>query len=455
VTLVWPSAQGEGSNITDYIVAVNGQTRSVGANLGGTFSVPTNGTAYTFTVVAKNNSTSGPSSTVTGYAAGTPSIDGAVVPTQAAPADSATTTVTITVNGANQNGPQPVVYTVNRDGTALPACKGITSRVCVDQGVTNGRTYTYAATVSTTFLGVTRTSAPKSAAPFTPYGVPAQWTQPVVARAANLNNGVVLSYTVPASRGKTSVVSANLGSGWVNVPSPGPDGGAATSPALAGIQGGGQATMRVCNEGGKCTQSGAVPYNSYRDTTTPVFINGSVSGQVVCVGVQAAANGWTATLTLNGPTGGQSTSGSGALQIAQVCAYVGPSATAQFTATLTDSAHPNGEPARGTKSNAWSASTPAATFVLSHGAGYSCSAGTCYPVFVTLHDWRANSAVYCFAKGVGAGDWYSTKPVDGAGNHVAFRDGPNGNLWDSAGSRYTDGSFVAGQDAGSLTCTQQ
>ncbi len=438
VTLVWPSAQGEGSAITDYIVAFNGQTRPMGAGLGGTFAVPTNGTAYTFTIVAKNNSTTGPSSTVTGYAAGTPSIDGAVVPTQAAPADSATTTVTITVNGANQNGPQPVVYTVTRDGIALPACKGITSKVCVDQGVTNGKTYTYAATVSTTFLGVTRTSAPKSAAPFTPYGVPAQWTQPVVARASNLSNGVVLNYTVPASRGKTSVVSANLGSGWVSVPSPGPEGGAATSPALAGIQGGGQVTMRVCNEGGKCTQSGAVPYNAYADTTTPVFINGSVSGQVVCVGVRAAASGWTATLTLNGPAGGQSTSGSGALQIGQVCATVGWSTTANFSATITDSAHPNGEPSRSQKTMTWSASTgpePVPEIWVTHGTT-SGGCANCKNTYLELRKFRPNTRVHCFVKASVTNliSWEVYWTVDGNGNHPASDQGNQGTLWSANSS---------------------
>ncbi len=355
VTLEWSSAQGDGSAITDYIVAWNGRTQSVGSALTGTFPVPANGPPYTFTLVAKNNSTSSNPSTVVGHAAGIPSIAGAVVPSQAAPADSSTTTVTIQVNDAGPNGPEPVSYTVLRDGAALPACKGIAGSVCTDQGVTNGKIYTYSATVSTTFLGVTRTSAAKSAPPFTPYGLPGAWSAPT-ARAANLSNGVTLTYTVPPSRGSTSVVTADLGLGPVSVPGPGPNGGAATA-TVPGKQGGGQVVLKVCNEGGKCSSSPAVPYNAYADTPTPTFFSGSVNGPQVCVGATSAGTGWSATLTLSGPGVSQSISGSGALQIGPLCANVGYSTSATFTATVTDSGHPNGEPGRSTKSNSWGAST--------------------------------------------------------------------------------------------------
>lgn len=441
VTLTWPSAQGEGSAITDYVIAWNGQTQSVGPALTATLPVPANGPAYTFTLVAQNNSVNGPSSTATGSAAGTPSI-GSLTAAQAAPADSATTTVTVTIAGTDPNGPQPASYTVTRNGAALPACTGISSTVCIDQGVTNGETVTYAATASTTFLGQTRTSPAVASAAYTPFGTPGAWGA-VTARAANLSNQVTLSYTVPPSRGKTSVVTANVGQGWVAAPAVGPAGGAG-SITLGGSQGGGQAQLRVCNEGNQCSTSAPVPYNAYADTTTPGFISGSVNNTVVCVGAQANANGWSATLTLNGA----STSGSGALQIGQVCQDVGWNTTATFTATITDSAHPNGEPGRSTKTATWSATTGPKPrnphFVISHSNGLP---------YVTLYEFVPGSTVSCFAEGAGGlKSWSSSKVVDANGFHPAFRDGSPSALVDSAGYLFTDGSYAPGDSSSGLTC---
>ena len=196
--------------------------------------------------------------------------------------------------------------------------------------------------------------------------------------------------------------------------------------------------MRVCNEGGKCTQSGAVPYNAYADTTTPVFINGSVSGQVVCVGVRAAASGWTATLTLNGPAGGQSTSGSGALQIGQVCATVGWSTTANFSATITDSAHPNGEPSRSQKTMTWSASTgpePVPEIWVTHGTT-SGGCANCKNTYLELRKFRPNTRVHCFVKASVTNliSWEVYWTVDGNGNHPASDQGNQGTLWSANSS---------------------
>lgn len=354
VTLTWPSAQGEGSAITDYIVAVNGVTQSVGSALTGTFTVPSNGPAYTFTIIAQNNSTKGPAGNVVAYAAGVPSI-GSVAVAQANPAQPTTqATVNITANTVNRNGPDGAVvsFTFFRDGAPLGGCQEISAPNCTDPNAVNGTTYTYSALVKSVFLGTHGPSSQVSSAAITPVGKPGEWSQPVVTRAADLNNRVTINYTVPPSNMKQSTVSANLGGGWVSVPTPGPGGGAG-SATLPGSQGGGQVQLQVCNEAGQCTQSAPVPYNAYGDTSAPVFANGSVNGTVVCVGASAAANGWTATLTLNG----QATSGSGNLSIGQVCQDVGWSATATFTATVTDSGHPNSEPGRTTKSTQWSATT--------------------------------------------------------------------------------------------------
>lgn len=427
ITLTWPSAQGEGSAIESYLVSVDGRSLDAGPALTYTVTGLSNGPAYTITVTAKNNSTTGPGGSVVGYAAGTPSLGGPLTPVQAAPADSSVTTVTITANGANQNGPQPVTYSFFRNGSALGACTNITSNVCVDQGVTNGQSVTYSASVSTVFLGVTRTSPTASAAPFTPYGIPAAWGT-VTARAANLNNQVALSYTVPASRGSGSTVSADLGQGWVQVSSPGPNGGAG-SATLPGNQGGGQVSMRVCNEQNQCSTSGPVPYNAYGDTAAPQLSGGSVNGTTVCLGsTQANANGWGATLTLTGPGVNQTTSGSGALSIGQVCADVGYSATATFTATITDSAHPNGEPGRSTKTATWSGSTPPPPPPPTNKVFVSHSNGLAY---IRLEDWAPGSRVYCWVDPVGPyRKWTATWTVDGNGNRGADTNGDQGVLND-------------------------
>ena len=446
VTLTWPSAQGEGSAITDYLVAFNGTTQSVGSALTGTFQVPANGPAYTFTIVAQNNSTKGPAGTATAYAAGTPSVDGAVTPAQAAPANSDTTTVTITVAGVNQNGPEAPVHSFFRDGAALAACTNITSNVCIDQGVTNGKSYTYSATASTTFLGKTRTSAPpKAAAPFTPYGVP---DAPTITstKATGANNQFTVTYSVPNSRGAQSQMWANAGSGDVQVTASG-------SATLAGIMGGGTVQVWICNEA-RCSTKASSSYNAYSDTSTPTFVNGSVNGTTVCVGANAAANGWTATLDLNGTA----TSGAGNLQVGQICQDVGFGATAYFRATITDTGHPNPEPGRSTKTAHWSATTPPRpnpTASVSH-SGINCNGKTgFYCVYITLDNWRPNSTVRCEVAGVGLAGWYAVWGVDGTGHRDADTWGYANTtpplaspLYDSPGYQ-----FPNGVNAG--LCTQQ
>ncbi len=404
ITLTWPSAQGEGSPITDYIVAVNGVTQSVGPALTGTFAVPANGPAYTFTIVAQNNSTKGPAGTVVGYAAGVPSI-GSVTVAQANPAQPTDqATLNITANGVNRNGPDGAVvtYTFFRDGAPLAGCQEIAAPNCTDPNAVNGTTYTYSAQITSVYLGTHGPSATVSAAPITPVGKPDAWTQPITARAVNLSNGVALSYTVPPSHMKQSIVTANLGNGWVSVPSPGPAGGAA-STTVTGIQGGGQVQLQVCNEANQCTQSAPVPYNAYGDTAGPESFGGSVNGPIVCFAVRGWGNGWAATLTVSGPGVGQSTSGAGYLEMNGICPNIGYSQTATYTVTLTDSAHPNGEPGRATKTHTFQMVTgppPVSVSVYKGTAGsWSGCTVTCNRIGITLANFTSNATCKYYQDG--------------------------------------------------------
>lgn len=424
VTLTWPSAQGEGSAITDYIVAVNGRTQSVGSALTGTFSVPANGPAYTFTIVAQNNSTKGSPGTVVGYAAGAPQI-GSVAAVQANPAAPTTrATLNITANGVDRNGPDgaAVTYTFFRDGTPLPGCQGVSAPSCTDPNATNGETYRYSAQATSVFLGTHGPSAPVSGAAVTPVGKPGDWAQPVVARAANLSNGVTVSYTVPPSNMRQSTVTANMGGGWVGVPSPGAAGGAA-STTLTGTNGGGQVQLRVCNEAGECSVSGPVPYNAYGDMGGLAFSTSSVSGTTVCVAVTGNGGGWNATLAVNGPGVSRSVSGKGSMATPQACHDAGYSATVTYTATLTDTAHPNGEPGRSTKTVTVTRTTPdppppppSATVSLSKGASAvgqpNCDTASCRFVVATTANFTSN--VNC-----------SIDTQQGNAGLVSWQQGPN------------------------------
>lgn len=112
------------------------------------------------------------------------------------------------------------------------------------------------------------------------------------------------------------------------------------------------------------------------------------------------------------------------------------------------------DPAVGpTSASASGASWPHHTYSVRHdGPKTTCTFTACTYVSIKLDDWAPNSNVYCFAGGVGAPDWWATIGTDASGDSGWVNNG-NGRLFDSAGDRYTDGTFNG--DGGEFSCSQR
>jgi len=169
-TLTWPSAQGEGSTITDYILAYNGNTQPVGNVLSKTLVGLLNGDPVQVTVQARNNSTSGPTSTTTVYAVGTPIVAAPTASQSNPAAASDQATMLVTSASPEWQGPNTAVtYSYFRSGTPIGCPSAPT---CIDT-VPMAQPVTYQVQVTTTFLGVTRTSQRSaSSTNKPPYGTP-------------------------------------------------------------------------------------------------------------------------------------------------------------------------------------------------------------------------------------------------------------------------------------------
>jgi titin len=162
----------------------------------------TNGTSYTFTVVASNSAgtsaASGPSGPVTPVNNG-PTVPGA--PTGVV-ASSGNGSVALSWSPPPSNGGATInSYTVtcSPSGTGCPASQSLTGSPANFSGLTNGTAYTF--TVAAVNSVGTGPSATASATPVTVPGSPTN----VVASTGNAN--VMLSWSAPSSNGGAAVTS--------------------------------------------------------------------------------------------------------------------------------------------------------------------------------------------------------------------------------------------------------
>lgn len=191
VSLTWtaPASDG-GSAITSYTVTASpgGATLSV-AGLGATFTGLTNGTSYTFTVVAMNGAGAGPSSQAS--AAVTPAtVPGA--PTSVS-AVAGVRSATVSWAAPSANGSAITGYTVTTSpGGGTVSATGTTTTVT---GLSNGTTYTFTVTATN---GVGTGSASTPSAGITTPDLPGAPTG--LTATAGLKS-VSLSWTTPSSTG--------------------------------------------------------------------------------------------------------------------------------------------------------------------------------------------------------------------------------------------------------------
>jgi len=211
ITVTWVKPTGANAP-TSYTVSVPGQTDCVidlvqnpSASLSCTFSGLTNGTSYTATVVATNDS--GSSSGVT--ASATPMTAPSAPTGVTASAGNGSATVSWTAPSSN-GGSAVTSYTVTASPGGLTCTVNAPATTCTVSGLTNGTAYTFSVVATSTAGNSTPSSASTSVSPqATVPGAPTNVT------AASGNGEATVSWTAPVSDGGESI------DGYIVTSSPG------------------------------------------------------------------------------------------------------------------------------------------------------------------------------------------------------------------------------------------
>jgi len=336
VLVSWGKIANDGSAIKVIHVTAAGTTQSVGAGKTSIrVNVPSNNDVYTFSVAGENDYAIGPAAADQGQSSGKPAGLSVAAPNPGA-AVGATTNVTVSWSLSSPEGPTPVSYDVARsDGKNV--CANVTRTSCVDDTVRfDGTSYTYLVTATNATGGAAHSASARSSA-WAAVGTPDNWNNAAFAAAPTGRDGeVLLTYTVPPSRGGTSKLDL-LRNGTVvgHPPSPGVNGGA-TSYRVTGMTDGTSYSysLRVCNEVRCGSPSAARSATSFGPLGNP-SVSATHSADEVTGKATGNGNGATATLTLyidNVRVG--SVSGKGSLSITRT-RTVGYSNKVEVKAVLT------------------------------------------------------------------------------------------------------------------------
>lgn len=343
VMVSWGPIANDGSPIKVIHVRVAGVDHPVAAGRSSVrVPTPTNNDPYFFSVVGENSYSFGQSVTVSGQSSGKPTGLSVSAPQPGAPVG-ASTQVKITWTLASREGPGPVSYRVVRnnvtDGGTKAICSVVTTTTCTDDTVAfDGDNYTYSVTATNATGGAahsTTATSPRLAA----VGTPDNWTG-WTAAATGVNGQIALSYTVPPSRGATSVLTLYQdGAPTKTLTSPGPSGGARTYTVTKQTNGVNHSYyLEVCNEAKRCSRATPHTVSSFGPLSPPKITSATVSGTRIDAKASANGNGRKATLTLS--IGGKvvdTASGTGSIKVSGYRTGLSYSTTYTVKATLTTS----------------------------------------------------------------------------------------------------------------------
>jgi hypothetical protein len=208
--------------------------------------------------------------------------------------------VTVSWTAVDPNGPTPVLYTVERNGTPLPQCTDVAATSCDDAGLTyDGTTYTYR--VRATNNGArddARTSPPGPGTNWSAVGRPAAWNDAAWSvRPTGDNTMAEVSFTVPPSRGARSEVSI-LVDGAVRQTQQRSGAGQRATVSVGDNDRPHAISLRVCNEKGNCSDSGTKNVQAYGPFNANHIV--SAKAHVREIDVNKYEVWWTITVDNNG-----------------------------------------------------------------------------------------------------------------------------------------------------------
>ena len=280
-TVSWTAPAANGSAITGYTVTTQpGGTTTPASGTSVLVSGLTDGTSYTFTVVATNAVGTGPSSAASSQ----------VTPTSATVPDAPTGVgavagdgqATVSWTAPNSNGSAITGYTVTtQPGGAITPASGTSVLV---SGLSNGTAYTFTVT-ATNSIGPGPSSDPSS--PVTPASSATVPGAPTGVTAVVGNGQATVSWTAPASNGGSAITGYTVTSSPGNFPA---TTAGATSAAVIGLTNGTTYTFTVTATNG----IGTGPASAASNIVTPTagtFVSNSAEGGTAGTSVTVANSG--------------------------------------------------------------------------------------------------------------------------------------------------------------------
>jgi hypothetical protein len=426
-TLTWQPAQVDGTPVTGYNVEISPppagqqQIQSVGVTTSHAFTGLTNGTTYTFTVMAVNAEGNGPWSVgVTAVPYGKPLTMAAPTATGAPVPDPTTTrAIQVTwpaVQGTAANGSPVTSYTVDEYSSSSsggPWSQVSTSTV---DGSTTTATFTvtndsswYEYAVTATNLAGASALSPQSS-PAVQAAAPPDAPANVTATATGQSNTISVSFTVPAANAKQIKdveygINASSETGTINGPFT--SGSTATftlTSALSSQIANGKAVtvyLAACNDAGLCsTWAGPTAQVTPYEPIAAPTVTAAASGTSIAYTWKATSDGLAETLNvcINSGCTNYSVPATGGYSGSSTV-NAGYSAKGTITAYLTDTKGQRA-PASGTVSASATTEAPpnptvsvAKGNVEPAGDGSCVQLGDCYNFYVTVTNFPAGATL--------------------------------------------------------------